>query len=149
MSLGQLSTLCSISRPRSWWQPGSLKVPAAIRRGISVSASPCSNFAPHSDVPWMHYDQQSADGRHAGPTDCLTLWGLLCWKDAEWWWVHVYKKFGKVKNRNFHNLMSIYHRETKFTSKYMFLRTTNTIRLLKNCLFINKGLKYKMAFNYG
>ena len=58
------------------------------------------------------------------------------------------KKCRKVSDRNFCNANSNYHRKKKFTSK-QFWGVANTIRPVSNCLFLIKGLKTKMAANFG
>ena len=61
------------------------------------------------------------------------------------WW-----KWRKTKNRNFRIPTSTYHRYTQFTSRYMYLRMTTTVMLVKKS-FTNekKTSKYKMAPNFG
>ena len=48
------------------------------------------------------------------------------------------RKCGKTKNKNFCISTSNYHRYTQFISRYMFLRMTNTVILVKNSLYIEK-----------
>ena len=47
----------------------------------------------------------------------------------------------ELENRNFCISTSNYHRYTQFISRYMFLRMTNTVILVKNSLYIKKGLQ--------
>ena len=51
------------------------------------------------------------------------------------------RKWRKTKNRNFCISTSNYHRYTQFISRYMFLRMTNTVILVKNSLHIKKDFK--------
>ena len=55
----------------------------------------------------------------------------------------------KTKNRNFHISKSNYQKYTQFTSRYMFLRMTNTTILVKKILHISqKTSKLKMAAKF-
>ena len=47
----------------------------------------------------------------------------------------------KCQKKNIRNSTSNYHRYTQFTSRYMFLRVTNTVILVNNSLHIKKDFK--------
>ena len=51
------------------------------------------------------------------------------------------RKYRKPKNRNFCIPTSSYHRYTQFISRYMFLRMTNTVIIVKKSLYIKKDFK--------
>ena len=53
----------------------------------------------------------------------------------------VPKKCRKNKNKKFRISASNYHRYTQFTSRYMFLRMTNTVILVKNSLHVKERLQ--------
>ena len=55
----------------------------------------------------------------------------------------------KNKNKNVRYTSSNYHRKIQFTSKYMFPRAANTIRLVNIVYSSSKGSKYKMVASFG
>ena len=79
----------------------------------------------------------------------MKIWGFTPSSGAFSKWLSR-RKCRKNKNRNFCISTSNYHRYTQFISRYMFLRMTNTVILVKNSLYIKKKTsKSMMAANYG
>ena len=70
----------------------------------------------------------------------MKIWGFTPSYGAFSKWLSR-RKCWKTKNRNFLFSTSNYHRYTQFTSRYMFLRMTNTVILVKNSLHIKKDFK--------
>ena len=67
----------------------------------------------------------------------MKIWGFAPYSGAFSKWLS-WRKFQKNKNRNFCISTSNYHRYTQFISRYMFLRMTNTVILVKKSLRTKK-----------
>ena len=67
----------------------------------------------------------------------MKIWGFTPSSGAFSQWLSQ-RKCRKTKNRNFCISTSNYHRYTHFISRYMFLRMTNSVILVKNSLYIKK-----------
>ena len=78
----------------------------------------------------------------------MKIWGCTPSSGAFSKWLSR-KKCWMTKNRNFHISTSNYHRYTQFNSRYMFLRMTNSVILVKNSLRVKKTSKSTMAANFG
>ena len=70
----------------------------------------------------------------------MKIWGFTPSSGAFSKWLSR-RKCRKTKNRNFCIATSNYHRYTQFISRYVFLRITNTVILVKNSLYIIKDFK--------
>ena len=70
----------------------------------------------------------------------MKIWGFTPSSVAFSKWLSQ-RKCWKTKNINFCILTSNYHRYTQFISRYMFLRMTNTVILVKNYSHIKKDFK--------
>ena len=70
----------------------------------------------------------------------MKMWGFTPSSGTFSKWLSQ-RKCWKNKNRNFCISTSSYHRYTQFISRYMFLRMTNTLILVKNSLHIKKDFK--------
>ena len=70
----------------------------------------------------------------------MKIWGFTPSPDAFSKWLS-WGKCRKTQNGNFCLSTSNYHRYTQFISRYMFLRMTNTVILVKNSLHIKKDFK--------
>ena len=70
----------------------------------------------------------------------IKIWGFTPSSGAFSKWLSR-RKCRKNKNRNFCISTSNYHRCIQFISRYMFLRMTNTVILVKNSLYIKKDFK--------
>ena len=78
----------------------------------------------------------------------MKIWGCTPSSSAFSKWLSR-KKCWMTKNRNFHISTSNYHRYTQFNSRYMFLRMTKSVILVKNSLHVKKTSKSTMAANFG
>ena len=67
----------------------------------------------------------------------MKIWGFTPSSGAFSKWLSR-RKCRKNKNRSFCISTSNYHRFTQFIARYMFLRMTNTVILVKNSLYIKK-----------
>ena len=70
----------------------------------------------------------------------MKIWGCTPSSGAFSKWLS-WRKCWKTKNRNFRTSTSDYHRYTQFTLRYMFLRMTNTVMLVKNSLHVTTDFK--------
>ena len=70
----------------------------------------------------------------------VKIWGFTTSSGVFSKWLSR-RKSRKTKNKNFCISTSNYHRYTQFISRYMFQRMTNTVILVKNSLYIKKGLQ--------
>ena len=70
----------------------------------------------------------------------MKIWGFTPSSGAFLKWLSR-RKCRKTKNINFFISTSNYHRYTQFISRYMFLRITNKVILVKNSLYIIKDFK--------
>ena len=70
----------------------------------------------------------------------VKIWGFTPSSGAFSKWLSR-RKCRKPQNRNFLISTSNDHRYTQFISRYMFLRMTNTVILVKNSLHIKKDFK--------
>ena len=70
----------------------------------------------------------------------MKIWGFTPSSGAFSKWLS-WRKCRKTKNRNFCIPTSNYHRYTQFISRYMFLRMTTTVILVKNSFHIKKDFK--------
>ena len=70
----------------------------------------------------------------------MKIWGFTPSSGAFSKWLSR-RKCRKNKNRNFCISTSNYHRYTKFISRYMFLRMTNTVILVTKTFTYQKGLQ--------
>ena len=70
----------------------------------------------------------------------MKIWGFTPSSGAFSKWLSR-RKCRKTKNRNFCISTSNYHRYIQFISRYMFLRMTSMVILVKNSLYIKKDFK--------
>ena len=70
----------------------------------------------------------------------MKIWGFTPSSGAFSKWLSR-RKCRKNKNRNFRIPTPNYHRYTQFISRYMFLRMTNMVILVKHSLYIKKDFK--------
>ena len=70
----------------------------------------------------------------------MKIWGFTPSSGAFSKWLSR-RKYRQNKNRNFCISTSNYHRFTQIIARYVFLRMTNTVILVKNSLYIKKDFK--------